>query len=1052
MLPIYIAAQNAAIILRRPIIDPTVVTLESFEVLTPPKIVTHTEGKLRITYPSVGRLSAPATSAVYKGLAEFIAYYAQNVMADAKSQKVVKRLSTEDPPTPRYITELLTGIIRGMSPNPHQTFHQTTSITKRINDHALCDKEADAPWRRSPIWLIVRVTLQTTLHDLNLDERFSYKPFMVYVLSSILGAALHFKQPDYLLFVMNAKLARRVWKLSHANVTRGGLFAMDTALYINTIVSDELEQRWKRIQRETTRTIDWEAPTGQDLLTAARVDPSRSLPYLKKAKKHNALMQRHGGSTEWVVPGGENYAMRLGRDFGSTTSPKVPSPLRKKSPDRLERTIQLHDFECWVADELRATDLPQIDMVKLNKALNDYIDISLTHYKGNPERLSVAFLTILELWMFIDRKVIDWMPILKQYSPEIPVTVLEPLLLPYRSQMERHAQVEIYLEQRQREGGCNSAIFYDTKDRDSFVSRFVGQSATLQYTLQNMEREAEQQAHQKEIEMENMNAKYRTLTQEMNAASCTKIQITRNKKKVTEHPSCPKCTKKKELKRMKYVYPLIFFSNWLIVVIRFTVFERPLPADNITRRCVVFELQTPHQFAVWRDATYAVLSACSGGIKEKQEGVPWLISSYPSYKSHFCRPYEGHMLELASHRTKYDNTRKPPLSHDVAIRPHSMSKYRVLNNGSWASNPFSSKSEAASQYLRGLCAMEVSPDGPYKPLQFSVSGTTHTSNQIIASQDACSTTITLHDYEAFGHLRAGHKLQWRNMLKELRRGILSISHKDVHVLFLQAMWQAEAKSKNNMWHREAHSDAAESAFGLAALEEITDLLDKIEDNWTWSYACGTLIAMAARILSITNERDVQDMAVEFLKRARGVAHQWLKEIAGAQGRNAADGTNITSTLPVEASSQKQRQVFLIAMVCCSTFNVDEALVDRVFEPSQDVALLVECRNHIYMNKPPALSSLSFVMRTFFERDQLLALRLLPRLANCIRTLPGARNGLDEGIRALWDGYFPNRRWMVYNRPYERWYTTRTTEEDGRRGVDVHINLLGTYRSCICGLV
>jgi hypothetical protein len=27
--------------------------------------VTHTEGKLRITYPSVGRLSAPATSAVY---------------------------------------------------------------------------------------------------------------------------------------------------------------------------------------------------------------------------------------------------------------------------------------------------------------------------------------------------------------------------------------------------------------------------------------------------------------------------------------------------------------------------------------------------------------------------------------------------------------------------------------------------------------------------------------------------------------------------------------------------------------------------------------------------------------------------------------------------------------------------------------------------------------------------------------------------------------------------------------------------------------------------
>jgi len=488
------------------------------------------------------------------------------------------------------------------------------------------------------------------------------------------------------------------------------------------------------------------------------------------------------------------------------------------------------------------------------------------------------------------------------------------------------------------------------------------------------------------------------------------------------------------------------FRNWLTVVIRFTVFERPVPADNITRRCVVFELQTPHQFAVWRDATYAVLLACSGGVKEKQDGTAWLISSYPSYKGNFRRPYEGHKLELASYRTKYDNTRKPPLSHDSVIKPHSMSKYRVLNSGSWASNPFSLDSKSAFQYLRSLCALEVTADGPYNALQFSVSGTTHTSNQIIASQDACSTTITLHDYEAFGHLRAGHKLQWRNMLKELRRGILSISHRDVHALFLQALWQAEAKSKSNAWHREAHSDAAESVFGLEAVKEITDLLDKIGDNWTWSYACGTLIVMAARILSITNEPDVQIAAVNFLKRARGVAHQWLTGIMGAEGRNAAHDTDTLSGSPAEASTRKQRQVLLIAMVCCSTFNVDEAFVSRVFEPSQDISLLVECRNVIYMNKPPALSSLPFVMRTFFDRDQLLALRLLPRLASCISTLPEARSELDEGIRALWDGYLPSRRWMVYNCPYERWYTTRTAEEDGLRSIDVHFNLLGTYRS------
>jgi hypothetical protein len=380
-----------------------------------------------------------------------------------------------------------------------------------------------------------------------------------------------------------------------------------------------------------------------------------------------------------------------------------------------------------------------------------------------------------------------------------------------------------------------------------------------------------------------------------------------------------------------------------------------------------------------------------------------------------------------------------------------MSKYRVLNNGLWASNPFSQDPNSAYQYLRSLCAMEVSSDGPYKALQYSVSDTTHTSNQVIASQNSCSTTITLHDYEAYGHLRAGHKLQWRNMLKELRRGILSISHRDVHVLFLQALWQAEAKSKSNAWRREAHIDAAESAFGLEALEEMTDLLDKIENNWTWSYACGTLVAMAARILSLASGQEVQGAAIMFLKRARTVAHQWLKEITGAQGRDSVDDTDITNTSSAEAILQKQRKILLVAMVCCSTFNVDEALVDCVFEPAQDISLLVECRNLIYMNKPPVIGSLPFTLRAFFDRDQLLALRLLPRLAEYLRTRQEARHGFDEGIRVLCDGYIPSGRWMVYRSPYERWYSTRTVEEDGLRGVDVHFNLLSTNGSCVFGL-
>ena len=107
---------------------------------------------------------------------------------------------------------------------------------------------------------------------------------------------------------------------------------------------------------------------------------------------------------------------------------------------------------------------------------------------------------------------------------------------------------------------------------------------------------------------------------------------------------------------------------------------------------------------------------------------------------------------------------------------------------------------------------------------------------------------------------------------------------------------AEAKSKQNAWRREAHLDATEPTFGSEALEEMMDLLGRIEDNWMWSYACETLIAVAARILSVTNEWDVQTAVIKFLERARGVAHRWLKEITRVQERT------IGRSHPAEANS------------------------------------------------------------------------------------------------------------------------------------------------------
>jgi len=478
-----------------------------------------------------------------------------------------------------------------------------------------------------------------------------------------------------------------------------------------------------------------------------------------------------------------------------------------------------------------------------------------------------------------------------------------------------------------------------------------------------------------------------------------------------------------------------------------TSFERPLPNHPIIVKCVAFELRLPRQFSLWRDATAIVLSACSGGITEPTNGNPLLLSGYTGYKKWFIKAYPDCKLTLAAYRNEYNTSYRPPISKQDAIQPHSMGQYRVLSGGGWGRNPFFSSREASSQYLHKLLTMKLDPTGPYCSLQPAVSSTTHTSNDVIASQSSCPESITLHDHEAFGHIRAGHKLQWRSMLRELRRGILNISHKDVYLLFLQAMWQAGPKSEGNEWRRESHVDGDEAIFGLEAVQEMEAVLDGIQDSRAWAYGCGVLIAMAARILSLTDKPKVRATAIDLLIRMRHVIHKWLKEVNGADGRTATE-MNVADEAE-DGAVERTEQTLLLAILGCSTFDVDDEHIDHVFQSAQDVSLLVECRYTIYMNTPPVLGTLPFSLRILYHRDQVLAIRLLPRLSARIRALPGGESGIDEGIKSIWHGYMPTGRWRKYGQD-NRWYSTRTAAGQGSKSLEVYFNLLGTHFVFKCG--
>jgi hypothetical protein len=162
----------------------------------------------------------------------------------------------------RYISELLGGIARACTQtNAAEVASKTTYVTKRINDHVLWDS-CLVPWRRTPYWLIVRVAMQTSLKEWEVESPYGYKVFITFVLARILERALDANMSHHILFVMNAKIAIRVSKFSAAALSSPVFEYIASQTKACGVL---LEKGWKDIQDAEASPLNWVAPTVEEI-------------------------------------------------------------------------------------------------------------------------------------------------------------------------------------------------------------------------------------------------------------------------------------------------------------------------------------------------------------------------------------------------------------------------------------------------------------------------------------------------------------------------------------------------------------------------------------------------------------------------------------------------------------------------------------------------------------------------------------------------------------------------------------------------------------------
>ncbi|KAH7917777.1 hypothetical protein BV22DRAFT_1042213 [Leucogyrophana mollusca] len=601
--------------------------------------------------------------------------------------------------------------------------------------------------------------------------------------------------------------------------------------------------------------------------------------------------------------------------------------------------------------------------------------------------------------------VVDDIPLLAEYSPEVPVSFPDPLILHKAGQLARLDALQLYISERHRLATPGRSVFSDNSSNNAFAIRFFDQSSELQRLKNDIEKDARAERDAKLAELRQDNAKHAKLSAEESLLQHTYFVNYRGYQDHSEW-SCYKCSLGRTISNM-----------------RIDVHEWPLPESAPGAKIVTFELGVPATFNVWRSLTFDLLvDIGTPDEKRPSRANPHTtLLGYAALSKYRVR-HDRQRITLASEtkpfaHSHYQSTSIP--SYESTICVNNGLRFHVYDshNGTWAVDPFIGCDIS-------LDCTFILPVGRYRALQDYVSGTSHTSNHIISAQAACHPELSLHEFIAFGSLRSGPLLQWLNIARELRARILSFREEEVHSLLLQAAWQVgPLGGVNRLWH----DDLKDAAFGKAILDELRALLRSVESNWVEMVSMKTIIALTRRLLTSAEDRGVIQGAYDLLHAARSKTFNWLTELS----RKLDSGAG-------ESESDLRGIVRDMAATCRSTYDVEPTHIEHLLHSSLDIQIFAQCAIIIHDNTPTRLSALPIASKLLLERDRRMAHALESWLYSRIRA---CRQGLDEAVKSIWLDYRPGATWKRAEDPNSRWLTSSTASEGDKKPQRIHFNIL-----------
>ena len=837
--------------------------------------------------------------------------------------------------------------------------HSLPSFTKKHRDQVRWNS-GSAPFRRSGLWMSIKVVLQTILTKRLGTTRGTriYKLLIARFLTEIIYTRAIAKSPPVsvdLLVHCIRKITRRLTKLTLS----------DADEWVRDI-RKKIEQILPKLDWQTSIQVEEEL---KNCPMTFIVDPEiyrhRCEPlktYLNTPSAKKPLKTTFNGDTNspedvHLVPSFKVLTSQYNYTVGNT----------------------LTQMETWLVTRLdqwidqppssnRETDQFQI----FARFFDDYQSRALDHYRpktasSDPIGYSRFLLTSLTLICVMHQKLCldQRFERLKEHRLDLPnvLDLFEYLLLPTRDEMSRARHLFEYFHRFTRQS--HPDLLSDIEAENSFGVQFAEHSTKINNVLRKIQAQVEVDREAKVQEVRNAKDKFNRLMHSISGSPCTCYNE-------PEDRFCRRCRIEQQAKDIDV-----------------SIYECPIPSERASALAVLFELRMPMEIRSYRDVLWQFVNRSSISFENRKYEWLRVLPHAEKLQPHFTGPNDLKVkLVSSTNSIKQTHRATPP------IASASIDEFLYPNSLQVELSP--AQCPGFDDERRLLTPRLLHPD--YEQLQYSIESTEFVQNRVMAHLQRVEQKLKPKQWIEFGSFRSGHRLQWWNLFTLLEMDSLSLNEESVAILLQHAILQYGPVTENpallvSSWCSEAHEPLLDDRFVDQLINKLNSHLDAFATNWQNELALMVITMITMRILTLCNDTREDEVAKLALK-CRRTGEKWLDLISVS--------IPTISRVGFEKVQDLRRTMSSIGVTCLLTFSTHTNRLPLLLSSNQHVLSLLKAVTNVHDNSIVAKKSQTPThpfRRDLIRLSERVLVQLQPTLAELLQRM--SYRSLDDFARIYW---------------------------------------------------